>query len=98
MITQLETTGHTIVEGLQVADYYIINTCAVTNMAERKSRQVIAKIKKLNPSAKILVCGCASQNSLERFDNYEQVVGIIGNHGKHNIVEYLEHKGILDMT
>ena len=59
MITQLETTGHTVVEGLQVADYYIINTCAVTNMAERKSRQVIAKIKKLNPLAKILVCAIA---------------------------------------
>ena len=98
MITQLETAGHTVVEGLQVADYYIINTCAVTNIAERKSRQVIAKIKKLNPNAKIMVCGCASQNNLEQFNNYEQVVGIIGSHGKHNIVEYLEHKGILDMT
>ena len=98
MISQLESAGHTVVEGLQVADYYIINTCAVTNIAERKSRQVIAKIKKLNPNAKIMVCGCASQNNLEQFNNYEQVVGIIGNHGKHNIVEYLEHKGILDMT
>ena len=98
MITQLETAGHMVVEGLRVADYYIINTCAVTNMAERKSRQVIAKIKKLNPLAKILACGCASQNNLEQFNNYEQVVAIIGNHGKHNIVEYLEHKGILDMT
>ncbi|MBQ8522844.1 MAG: tRNA (N(6)-L-threonylcarbamoyladenosine(37)-C(2))-methylthiotransferase MtaB, partial [Clostridia bacterium] len=64
MIAQLESAGHNVVEGLEVADYYIINTCAVTNMAERKSRQVIAKIKKLNPSAKILVCGCASQNNL----------------------------------
>ena len=55
-------------------------------------------IKKLNKDAKILVCGCASQNNLEQFNTYDQVVGIIGNHGKHNIVEYLEHKGILDMT
>ena len=98
MIAQLESAGHIVVEGLEVVDYYIINTCAVTNMAERKSRQVIAKIKKLNPSAKILVCGCASQNNLEQFNTYEQVVGIIGTHGKHNIIEYLEHKGILDMT
>ena len=98
MIAQLENAGHTVVEGLRVADYYIINTCAVTNIAERKSRQVIAKIKKLNPLAQILVCGCASQNNLEQFNNYEQVVAIIGNHGKHNIVEFLEHKGILDMT
>jgi len=98
MITQLESAGHEVVEGLEKADYYIINTCAVTNMAERKSRQVIAKIKKLTPSAKILVCGCASQNNLEQFESYEQVVGIIGTQGKHNIVDYLEHKGILDMT
>ena len=98
MITQLETAGYEVVEGLVEADYYIINTCAVTNMAERKSRQVIAKIKKLNPNAKILVCGCASQNNLEQFNDYEQVVGIIGTHGKHNIVEYLEYKGLLDMT
>ena len=98
MMAQLESAGHNVVEGLEVADYYIINTCAVTNMAERKSRQVIAKIKKLNPNAKILVCGCASQNNLEQFESYKEVVGIIGTHGKHNIVEYLEHKGILDMT
>ena len=98
MIAQLENVGYTVVEGLQVADYYIINTCAVTNMAERKSRQVIAKIKKLNQNAKILICGCASQNNLEQFNEYEQVVGIIGTHGKHNIIEYLEHKGILNMT
>ena len=98
MIAQLENAGHQVSEGLVVADYYIINTCAVTNMAERKSRQVIAKIKKLNENAKILVCGCASQNNLEQFESYEQVVGIIGTHGKHNIVEYLEHKGIFDMT
>ncbi|MFQ6724246.1 MAG: tRNA (N(6)-L-threonylcarbamoyladenosine(37)-C(2))-methylthiotransferase MtaB [Clostridia bacterium] len=98
MMAQLESAGHNAVEGLEVADYYIINTCAVTNMAERKSRQVIAKIKKLNPNAKILVCGCASQNNLEQFESYKEVVGIIGTHGKHNIVDYLEHKGILDMT
>lgn len=97
IMAQLERAGHEVVEGLVEADYYIINTCAVTNMAERKSRQVIAKIKKLNPNAKILVCGCASQNNLEQFNCYEQVVSIIGTHGKHNIMEYLEHKGLLDM-
>ena len=98
MIAQLEKAGHEVAEGLVEADYYIINTCAVTNMAERKSRQVIAKIRKLNPNAKILVCGCASQNNLEQFKDYKEVVGIIGTQGKHNIIEYLEYKGLLDMT
>ena len=46
MLTQLENNGYQVAEGLVFADYYIIDTCAVTNMAERKSRQVIAKIKK----------------------------------------------------
>lgn len=97
IIAQLENVGNEVVEGLVEADFYIINTCAVTNMAERKSRQVIAKIKKLNPNAKILVCGCASQNNLEQFKSYDNVVAIIGTHGKHNIVEYLEHMGIIDI-
>ncbi|MBQ7797979.1 MAG: tRNA (N(6)-L-threonylcarbamoyladenosine(37)-C(2))-methylthiotransferase MtaB, partial [Clostridia bacterium] len=97
MFAQLEKAGYDVAEGLVEADYYIINTCAVTNMAERKSRQVIAKIKKLNPNAKILVCGCASQHNLEQFESYNEVVGIIGTTGKHNIVEYLEHIGVLDI-
>ena len=97
IMAQLEKAGYEVAEGLVQADYYIINTCAVTNMAERKSRQVIAKIKKLNPNAKILVCGCASQHNLEQFECYKEVVGIIGTTGKHNIVEYLEHIGVLDI-
>ena len=97
MITQLEKAGYNVSEGLEVADYYIINTCAVTNMAERKSRQVIAKIKKLNPNAKIFVCGCASQHNLEQFEVYDEVEGIIGTQGKHSIVEYFKHKGIIEI-
>lgn len=97
MINQLEQAGHQVVEGLQPADFYILNSCAVTNIAERKSRQAIAKIVKLNPNARILVCGCASQVNLQQFEKYPNVVAIIGVHGKHNIVEYLEQKGLLDI-
>ncbi|MBQ7880668.1 MAG: tRNA (N(6)-L-threonylcarbamoyladenosine(37)-C(2))-methylthiotransferase MtaB [Clostridia bacterium] len=97
IMAQLEMAGHQVDEGLVVADYYIVNTCAVTNIAERKSRQMIAKISKLNPNAKILICGCASQANLEQFRKYNQVEAIIGTHGKHNIVEQLEHIGLLDV-
>lgn len=97
MINQLEKAGYQVVEGLQPADFYILNSCAVTNIAERKSRQAIAKIVKLNPKAKILVCGCASQVDLQQFEKYPNVVAIIGVHGKHNIVKYLEQKGLLDI-
>ncbi len=97
MIAQLEKAGYQVSEGIEPADYYIINTCAVTNMAERKSRQVIAKIKKVNPDAKILVCGCASQNNLQQFTKFSEVVAIIGTQGKHNIVEYLSQIGLVDI-
>lgn len=98
MLTQLENNGYQVAEGLVFADYYIINTCAVTNMAERKSRQVIAKIKKINPDAKILVCGCASQFNIEQFKKYPQVIAIIGTYGKHDIVKYLDYVGVLPIA
>ena len=97
MISQLEKAGYEVVEGLQPADFYILNSCAVTNIAERKSRQTIAKILKLNVDAKILVCGCASQVNLHQFEQYKNVVAIMGVHGKHNIVEYLNQNGLLDL-
>ena len=52
ILNQLKTVGYEITEGLVKADVYIINTCAVTNTAERKSRQVMSKIEKLNSQAK----------------------------------------------
>ena len=56
-----------VISGLGLADIYIVNTCAVTTEAERKSRQYIAKILKLNPNAEIFVYGCAAQNNPEQF-------------------------------
>ena len=90
MVTQLKKLGHEVTNNLEFADVYIVNTCAVTNMAERKSRQMIAKILKINKDAKIIISGCASQNNPAQFENYENVVGILGNKGKENIGAYLE--------
>lgn len=56
-----------VAEGLEFADIYILNTCAVTAEAEKKSRQAVSRIIKVNPSAKIYVCGCASQNNFVQF-------------------------------
>lgn len=91
MTTQLVKLGHQVSNKLEVADCYVINTCAVTNMAERKSRQMIAKIKKMNPNAKIVVCGCASQHNNAQFLNFNGVTSVIGNIGKENIVEYINN-------
>ena len=71
------------------ADVYIINTCAVTAESEKKSRQYIAKCLKHNPNAKIVVCGCASQNNIEQFKNKPNVFSVIGTEGKQNILDVI---------
>lgn len=91
MYTQLKNAGYDVHEGLVQADIYIINTCAVTNTGEKKSRQMFAKIEKLNPSAKIVVCGCAVQNNHERFLKNKNVIAIVGNNGKQDIVSYINN-------
>lgn len=75
---------------LEPADIYILNTCAVTNEAERKSRQMISKFNKLNPNAKIFICGCASQNNFKQFSDLKNVQFIKGNANKLQIIESLE--------
>ena len=89
MANILKNSGHEILPSLKVADAYILNTCAVTQEAEKKSRQYIAKFNKLNPECKIIVCGCASQNNLEQFKGKKNVYSIIGNEGKEKILDIL---------
>lgn len=59
IMSSLENMGFEVSDKLSFADLYVLNTCAVTREAERKSRQLVARVKKYNPAAKILVCGCA---------------------------------------
>lgn len=67
MLCVFKDAGFEIAEGLEYADVYIINSCAVTLEAEKKSRQTVARILKVNPNADIYVCGCASQNNFTQF-------------------------------
>lgn len=90
IMNQLRAVGYETAEGLCVADIYVVNTCAVTNIAERKSRQVLTKILKLNPNAKIIVCGCASQNNPSQFLVNKNVIALTGNAGKHEIMKFIE--------
>ena len=73
------------------ADIYVVNTCTVTNMSDRKSRQVINSIRKENEKAIIRVCGCYSQNAFQT-DRLSEIDAdiILGNKDKSRIVEYLE--------
>lgn len=79
---------------LEAADIYVVNTCAVTTEAERKSRQFLSKIEKLNPNAKIFVCGCASQHNPEQFLGQKNVVFVAGNAGKGKIAEKVEQNSL----
>ena len=90
ILNQLKQNGYEISEGLVEADVYIVNTCAVTNMAERKSRQVLSKLLKLNSDAKIIVCGCASQNNPAQFLVNKNVIALTGNAGKEEILKFIE--------
>ena len=92
ILNQLKSVGYEITEGLVQADVYVVNTCAVTNTAERKSRQVLSKINKLNPEAKIIVCGCAVQNNPSQFLVNKNVIALTGNAGKEEILKFIEKK------
>ena len=75
---------------LTFADFYIVNTCAVTSEAEKKSRQYISKINSINPNAKIIICGCASQNNQTQFLEKENVTLVLGTARKGEIVDLIE--------
>ena len=93
VVAKLKKAGHNAFEGLKKADIYIINTCAVTSEAEKKSRQSVAKMIKLNPDCKIFVIGCASQNNAEQFKKHGNVKFIKGVASKTDIVDLIEKEG-----
>ena len=86
----LTLKGYETTDTLEPADIYVINSCAVTQEAEKKSRQMIARCRKLNKNAKIFVCGCASQNNAQQFleKDIEYVSGVAG---KLKISEYIDN-------
>lgn len=85
--------GHEVVTELEYADVYVVNTCAVTREAERKSRQSINRIKKYNNSAKILVCGCASQKDKDSYAR-DGVTYISGTSDKMTLADMIEADGV----
>lgn len=88
MATILNNNGYEITYNHEPADYYILGSCAVTNEAEKKSRQYITKLTKLNPNAKIIVVGCASEHNPEQFRK-NNVISVIGNEGREHVMELL---------
>ncbi len=86
----LEQAGYSIVPFHEQADVYIINTCSVTNMADRKSRQQIHRARKQNPEAVIVAAGCYVQALEDAGKTDENVDIIIGNNRKKDLVPILE--------
>lgn len=92
LIFELKNKGFFATDNLEWADAYIINTCAVTNEAEKKSRQMIERARKFNPNAKVFVMGCASQNRPVQFDD-RNVSVVLGTASKKKMIDLLEESG-----
>ncbi len=88
----LEEMGYEVSDSLENADVYIINTCAVTKEAEKKSRQAIARCKKFNPNAKVFVVGCASEKNFKQFTQ-KGVSFVRGTEKKQKILDCLGKEG-----
>ena len=90
MQQMLEEAGYEIVPFTEKADVYVINTCSVTNMADRKSRQMLHRAKKLNPDAVVVAAGCYVQTKEEEAKKDEAIDILIGNNQKAELIERLE--------
>ena len=90
MEQQFIKNNYEIVENTQKADIYVINTCTVTNMAERKSRQMLRRVKEINPSAVLVVCGCYAQVAKNELEQIPEIDIILGINEKNEIVQIVE--------
>ena len=90
MRQKMEEFGYTPVPFEDEADVYVINTCTVTNIADRKSRQMIHKAKKKNPGAVVIAVGCYVETDPERVGTDKAIDLAIGNNNKARIAELLE--------
>lgn len=91
MIQKFEEKGYKIVNSEEEADIYIINTCTVTNMSDRKSRQMLRRAHELNKDAIIVAVGCYADVAKEELSKIKEINLILGNSEKKNIVDHVEN-------
>ena len=89
IIQQFLENGYELVNFEQKADVYIINTCTVTNMSDKKSRQHLRKVKKTNPAAIIVAVGCYAQVAKNELEKIEEIDIVLGNNEKKDIIKYV---------
>ena len=90
MIQQFLEKGYEVVDFEGKADIYVINTCTVTNMSDRKSRQILRRAKEKNPEAMLVACGCYAQVAKEELEKIPEIDMVLGVNEKNKIVEYIE--------
>lgn len=91
MIEKFINKKYEIVDFEEGADIYIVNTCTVTNVSDRKSRQIIRRAKQINPNSVLVVTGCYAQVAAKELEQIEDIDLIVGNSEKKNIVEIVEN-------
>ena len=90
MTQQFIEKGYKVVDHTEKADIYIVNTCTVTNMSDRKSRQMLRRVKELNKEAIVVACGCYAQVAKEEIESIKEINLVLGNNEKKEIVEHVE--------
>lgn len=82
--------GYKVVQFDEYADIYIVNTCTVTNVADRKSRQMLRRAKEINSNSILVACGCYAQVAKDELKKIEEIDLILGNNEKNDIVQVIE--------
>ena len=90
MAEQFIDNNYKVVDFEEFADVYIINTCTVTNMSDRKSRQIIRRAKQINPDSILVATGCYAQTAQEELEKIADIDLIVGNTEKKDIVKIVE--------
>ena len=90
MTQKMIEAGYKIVGFEEKADVYIINTCTVTNMADKKSRQMLRRVKEINPKSILVACGCYAQIAKKELEKIPEIDLILGINEKNDIAKYIE--------
>ena len=94
IVSALCAAGHDAFHGLESADVFVLNTCAITAEAEKKSRQLVTRARKLNPNCRVVVVGCASEKNPAQFEGLANVTIVKGVHGKTKVVDEILGEGV----
>jgi len=90
LISTFHKHGYTIVPFREEADYYVVNTCTVTNQSDHKSRNMINQAVRRNKDAKVIVTGCMANHFKEQLRSQEEITYVVDNEHKHTVVSLVE--------